>query len=158
MYDRVRYEDSDVGPWFGFGNDERWHLVTDETEDGLFVVFTLDIANGAEHDHEHHELHSDAMDEARRRADHDEPTIVGEAYCPRCDDDHEYGYVHSEDEPNLTVPEAAAQVEREVRDAGIGHTVAGYEMAQRRLAELAPELRGLRLKGLASDVSRNAKN
>ena len=25
--------------------------------------------------------------------DHDEtePTIVGDAYCPRCDDDHEYG-------------------------------------------------------------------
>ena len=42
------------------------------------------------------------------RWEFEEPTIVGDAYCPRCDDDHEYGYVHSEDEPNLTVPDAAA--------------------------------------------------
>ena len=88
----VSYEDSDVGPLFGYGDERAWHLVSGPDDAGCFVTFTLDVDEGTEHSHEAFDLYGDALDEAKRRAsDDEEPTIVGEAYCPECDDDHEYG-------------------------------------------------------------------
>lgn len=52
--------------------------------------------------------------------------------------------------------ETAHDVTDEVRQAGLGHTVAGYEVACALLAERAPQLSSLQRKTIAGHLNRSA--
>lgn len=52
---------------------------------------------------------------------------------------------------------ACHAIEDEIRRLGIGFTIEGYELAQNRLREAMPDLKGLQFKTLAASISKNAR-